>query len=98
MTDFEYEVNCIIESYLNEFGDCEPVHEIGDTINGIRAVTKVKQRAYRRNASLQNAMDSAPRGLRKYYQKDINANNNTIRRADAIFDKRIPGNRKIMVT
>ena len=31
MNDFEYEVDCIIESYISEFGDYEPIHEIGDT-------------------------------------------------------------------
>ena len=42
MMDFEYEVDMIVESYLDEF---EPVHEIGDTPAGQRALVKVADRA-----------------------------------------------------
>ena len=45
MLDFEYEVDMIVESYLDEF---EPVHEIGDTPAGQRALVKVADRANKR--------------------------------------------------
>ena len=43
MNGFEYEVNCIIESYVSEFGDYEPVHEIGDTPEGRERLKKAYQ-------------------------------------------------------